>query len=152
MIVALLLVIVLILLFGAGVVKGWLANVIGLGCGGLAILMALLWLGSFLGENGVTYLLYAIGVILMALVVAKVFIGSDGAPASSTRSKQTFSSPKRNQLLSTDLRDQIWQRWSADIASNFSAEARAHAQQRYDENDAAGLDRFCREEMKRRRE
>lgn len=47
MVIALLVLIVLILLFGAGVVKGWVANLVTLGCGGLAIIAALLWVGHF---------------------------------------------------------------------------------------------------------
>lgn len=150
MIVALLVFIVLILLFGAGVVRGWLANVVGLGCGGLVILMALLWLGSFFGENGVTYIMYAIGAVLLALAVAKVVIGSESATVSRTF-EQASPTPRQTPLLSTESRDKVWQRWAADIALNFDAKARAHAQQLYDQNDDAGLDRFCREKMKRLR-
>lgn len=61
MIVALLVLIVAILLFGAGVVKGFLANAISLGCGGMLILLIALWLGSFLGEYG---LLWVIGIVV----------------------------------------------------------------------------------------
>ena len=68
MIVALLVLIALILLFGAGVVKGWLSNAIGLVLGGGAIVLTLVWLGSYLGENGPFWLFIGIGVLL--------FIGS----------------------------------------------------------------------------
>jgi hypothetical protein len=66
-VVALLVLIVLILLFGAGVVKGWIANVVGYGCGGLAILAALLWVGSFFGEHGFMYVVYGILGLLLVL-------------------------------------------------------------------------------------
>lgn len=69
MIVALLVVIVLILLFGAGVVKGWLANGIGMGCGFLALVAAVLWLGSFFGENGVEYVFWGFLGFLLLLAI-----------------------------------------------------------------------------------
>jgi hypothetical protein len=55
MIVALLILIVLILLFGAGVVNGWTANVATAGCGFIAICLPLAWLGSFFGKDGFMY-------------------------------------------------------------------------------------------------
>ena len=73
MIIALLVVIVLVLLFGAGVVKGWLANGIGMGCGFIAIVAAVLWLGSFFGENGPEYVIYGFcGLILLLALAAAV--------------------------------------------------------------------------------
>ena len=145
MIVALLVLVVLILLFGAGVVKGWLSNIVGFGCGGFLILVALLWLGSFFGDNGVTYIMYAVGAFLLALVVVGLIVQSDSPTASSGQA------PRNTSPLSSNPRDKIWQRWSADIAFNFSPEARATAQRLYDDNQATALDQFCREEMKRRR-
>lgn len=68
MIVALLVLIVLILLFGAGVVKGWLSNALGLVLGGGAIILALVWVGSFFGEHGAFWIFMIVGGLL--------FIGS----------------------------------------------------------------------------
>lgn len=148
---ALLVVIVLVLLFGAGVVKGWLTNLAALGCGGLIILMALLWLGSFFGENGVTYVMYAVGAVLFVLLIAKLAIGSASTTAGEEITKRPRPTASTSPPLSTEMRDKVWQRWSADIALNFSPEARARAQDLYFKNDHAELDRFCREEMSRRR-
>jgi hypothetical protein len=69
MTVALLILIVFILLFGAGVVKGWLANVMGYGLGGAILVVLLAYLGSFLGEYGVLWVL-AIAAALLVLAVA----------------------------------------------------------------------------------
>jgi hypothetical protein len=146
MIVALLVLIVLILLFGAGVVKGWLANVAGLGCGGLVILVALLWLDSFFGENGVIYIVYGVGAVLALLVVAKLAM-APGKPAA----ESPFSLTKNISPLSDEPRDKIWQRWSPDINHNFSCEAQERANYLYYNNDHAELDAFCREEMSMRR-
>jgi hypothetical protein len=151
MTVALLVVIVLILLFGAGVVKGWLTNLVALGCGGLAILMALLWLGSFFGENGVTYVMYAVGAILFALLIARLAIGAGSAGAGEATPNRPSPTAANSSPLSTELRDKVWQRWAPDIAHNFSADARARAQDLFFENDHAALEQFCREEMKRSR-
>ena len=65
MVVALLILIVFILLFGAGTVNGWLANAAGLGFGTL-VLVGLL-LGSFLGPNGIEYVVFAVMGSLLAL-------------------------------------------------------------------------------------
>lgn len=57
MIIALLILIVAILLFGAGVVKGFLANTIALAVGGVIVLTLALWLGSYLGEYGLIWVI-----------------------------------------------------------------------------------------------
>ena len=76
MIVALLVLIVLILLFGAGAVKGWITNAFVGIVGFLAICLAVVWVGSFFGENGPMYVMIFIGVI--AFVVA--IIGAANKP------------------------------------------------------------------------
>lgn len=70
MIAALLVLIVLILLFGAGVVKGWLANALGYCLGGLVLLVAAGWLISFLGDDGFIWMLAGIGVAAVLLWIA----------------------------------------------------------------------------------
>jgi len=67
MIVALLVLVVLILLFGAGVVKGWIANAAGLGCGFIILIAMILWIGSFFGEDGPVYVIIGSGILLTAL-------------------------------------------------------------------------------------
>lgn len=64
LVIALLVLIVLILLFGAGVVKGWLSNALTLGCSLIAIVVALAWVSTLLGVNMV-YLFSAIGGLLL---------------------------------------------------------------------------------------
>lgn len=80
MIVALLVLIVLILLFGAGVVKGWIANVATMGCGFIAICLALAWLGSFFGKDGFMYVLFALGGIMLLLAIAGHIINGQAQP------------------------------------------------------------------------
>ena len=69
MIAALLVLIVLVLLFGAGVVKGWLANAVGYSLGGLVLLVAAGWLISFLGDDGFIWMLVGIGVAAVLLLI-----------------------------------------------------------------------------------
>lgn len=69
MIVALLILIVFILLFGAGVVKGFLANAAAIGGGAIILLGLLLWVGSFFGENGFMYVIFAVMGLLLVLVI-----------------------------------------------------------------------------------
>lgn len=67
MIVGLLILIVLILLFGAGVVKGWLKNALGLVLGLLIAAGALTWLAATLGEDGAMIALLVGGAVLIGL-------------------------------------------------------------------------------------
>jgi hypothetical protein len=152
MIVALLIVIILILLFGAGVVKGWLANVVGFGCGGLLVLAALLWLGSFFGENGFAYVMGGIGgsMLLLALVGLAIDPNKKTAPPAHRASPQARkrATPKPVQ---PSPREKIWGWHAHDISLRFSPEAREKARALYDANDVLALDRFLREESARLR-
>ena len=71
MIVALLILIVFILLFGAGVVKGWLANTAALVFGGGIALMLALWLGSYLGEYGLIWVILIVAALFGAGVLVE---------------------------------------------------------------------------------
>lgn len=87
MIVGLLILIVLILLFGAGVVKGWLRNILGAALGLLIAAGALIWLASMLGEDGAIIALLIGGAMLFALGIwAKA--GSGSPPTRSRRRRQ----------------------------------------------------------------
>ncbi|HEY0113381.1 MAG TPA: hypothetical protein VGB59_09565 [Allosphingosinicella sp.] len=161
MIVALLLVIILILLFGAGVVKGWIANIVGFGCGGLVILVALLWLGSFFGEYGIRYVMW--GVLGLLMLLALIGIAFDPNKQESRRSDTASAPvplrqyeapvPKPPSLQQKQAREKslekVWGWYANDIALRFSPEARAKAHALYDANDVLGLDRFCRQEVAR---
>ena len=155
MIVALLVLIVLILLFGAGVVKGWIANLATMGCGFIAICLALAWLGSFFGENGFMYVLFALGGIMLLLAVVAHILNSETpaaptprAPAPAHQSSATASAAPP---AGPSAVDRVWGWYAHDITLRFSAEARGKAWQLYDAGDAHGLDRLCREEMSRLR-
>jgi hypothetical protein len=141
MIVALLVLIVLILLFGAGVVRGWIANTITMGCGFIAICLALIWVGSFFGENGFLYAVMTIaGVALMLAVVGAVF-----NEAGKARSKVT--KPARPSELKSV--DQVWGSFAHDIALRFSPEAQETARGLYDAGNVRELEQFCRRESRR---
>lgn len=64
MIIALLSLIALILLFGASVVKGWIKNAAAVVCASTLIVLAVLWVGSFFGENGFLYVWLGLGTLL----------------------------------------------------------------------------------------
>lgn len=67
MIIALLILIIFILLFGAAAVKGWIVNA-GMMIVGFLILVGLvIWVGSFFGEEGPTYVIIGGGAFLTAL-------------------------------------------------------------------------------------
>lgn len=150
MVVALLVLIVLILLFGAGVVKGWLTNIIGLGCGGVAILMALLWVGSFFGPDGFRYIVYGLLGITGLLVVSAVLINqwekAKTAPSPVPSTRPIRPAPQAPRL---EPRDLVWSRNANDISLRFSPESRAKAAALYDQDDVDGLERFCKSERRR---
>lgn len=68
MVIALLILIVAILLFGAGAVKGWIRGGLAAGFGFAVIATALIWVGSFFGENGFLYVCLAIGGLAVLLL------------------------------------------------------------------------------------
>jgi hypothetical protein len=146
MTVALLLLIVLILLFGAGVVKGWLANLAGVGCAAIVILAALLWLGSFFGENGPAYILYGILAAFSVLLLIGLAVrnGEDGPQTPSIVVDASTTEEQPSVPAEPDPRDRVWAWFADDITLRFTPEARAKATELYDSNDVIGLDRFCR--------
>ena len=66
MIVGLLIFIVLILLFGAGVVKGWLANIFGAFLGLGLLIAAAIWVNIQFGEYGLIGVCFALLVLFFA--------------------------------------------------------------------------------------
>lgn len=154
MIVALLVLIILILLFGAGVVKGWIANVATMGCGFLAICLALIWFGSFFGEHGFMYVVFAIGGIALVLgIIGKIMEASPPAPRIHRHAPASSPRPRPNPKPSPPPEppavEKVWGWYAHDISLRFSAEARDKARKLYDAGDAHNLDRFCREERAR---
>jgi hypothetical protein len=79
MIVGLLILIVLILLFGAGVIKGWLLNVTGVVCGGVLLIAILAWIMSSF-EMSIELVGGILGVILLLPALA-IHILAPPAPA-----------------------------------------------------------------------
>lgn len=67
MVIGLLILIVLILLFGAGVVKGWLANILGAILGLVLAAGALIWLASTFGEDGAVIALLTAAALVIGL-------------------------------------------------------------------------------------
>lgn len=69
LIIALLVLIVFILLFGAGAVKGWLADAAALTIGFVILVGLVIWVGSFFVEHGPTYVIFGgIGLLLLLAV------------------------------------------------------------------------------------
>lgn len=154
MIVALLVLIVLILLFGAGIVKGWLKSAITLGCGGLIIVGVLVWLGSFFGENGLMYVVCGIlGLLFLLYLVGAALEGN----AKSVETSNVISKPARRRTepipseqatpLPPSPAKQVWTKFAHDIQHRFdlSAQLRAHAL--YQAGKAEELEQFCAETL-----
>ncbi len=97
MVVALRILIVLILLFGAAAVKGWIKSAaVGI-LGFVAICAVLIWLGSFFGENGVMYVLFGLsgGMVLLGIIAA--FIGNETPEEEQKRRAYLARKRKRQQ-------------------------------------------------------
>jgi len=88
MIVALLVLIVLILLFGAAAVKGWIKSTLVAVAGFAVICTAIIWLGSFFGEDGFLYVVLSIGGLALVLGVIGQFIDPDADPAEHERRRR----------------------------------------------------------------
>lgn len=159
MIVALLVLIVLILLFGAAAVKGWIANAVVAGCGFVAICLALIWVGSFFGKDGFAYVLLAIAGVMLLIAAIAQLVDAGSAPLPTARkpgaqkyrlqADQPRPSPKPSPPPEAKPVDRVWGWFAQDIALRFSPKARAKAREFYDAGNAQGLDRFCREELAR---
>lgn len=74
MIVVLLLLIACILLFGAGVVKGWLTNIVGYGVGGTIVLLLALKLGSYMGEYGPLWVIAILAAVFGLAVLVEDYV------------------------------------------------------------------------------
>lgn len=152
MIVALLVLIVLILLFGAAAVKGWIANTAVAGCGFIAICLAIVWLGTFFGEHGFLYVVFGIGGILLVLgITGKILDVSPPPPPAGARvpNPRPRPNPKPSPPPEPPAVEKVWGWYASDISLRFSPEARDRARELYDAGDAHKLDRFCREEKAR---
>ncbi len=74
MIVSLLILIVLILLFGAAAVKGWLANIAGAALGLALLIAAGIWVNTYFGEYGI--IAVCVG-LLIAFFALSAWVKSD---------------------------------------------------------------------------
>ena len=149
MIVLLLILIVLILLFGAAVVRGALANILGAVIGSILLCAVVLWVGSFFGEDGPRYVIYALCAVGLVLAgAAAIYQANEKAEA------QAAAAPPPAWTPSSSVKAEgiaVWRRWETEIDGKFSSQARARAQVFYDAGDPAGLDKFCREGSRRLR-
>jgi hypothetical protein len=73
-IVSLLILVVLILLFGAATLKGWLANVIGAAFGLALLIAAGIWVNTYFGDYGLVFVCIA---LLLLLAGAWAYVKSD---------------------------------------------------------------------------
>lgn len=144
MIVALLILIVLILLFGAAAIKGWIKSALGLGIGLILAAVVILWITSLLGEDGFLYLLGALFVLSLVLIATKEYVDRP-SPAPKPNQHKYVAKPKP---IAERSIDRVWGWFSEDIEQRFSDEARAQAKSLFEAGDPRGLDEFCRRECR----
>jgi len=140
MIVALLVLIVLILLFGAAAVRGWIANAVVMGFCLVAIALALIWVGSFFGPDGTLYILGGLCVVMLLLAAWKAVPPSPLPPDLIVPPK-----PKPRSKAT----ERAWQLFADDIANRFSPVAREEAHRLYEAGETRELYQFCRREVER---
>jgi len=139
-IIALLVLIVLILLFGAGVVKGWLANLLGAVLGFAVLAALIVTIESQLGEEAFLYVLWAIGGFFMALWFASKVIEARSArlpPQAAVQTPSTTQDPSREPVKA------VWRTYADDIQYRFDLSSQIRAHDIYKTGDAAELEKFC---------
>lgn len=109
MIIALLVLIVFILLFGAAAVKGWLKSTATMILGFVILVGLVLWLGSFFGGDGPMYVILGGGGLLLVLamwVKSTEPIGSNDVKPPASKSRPTFHSRAPSREERKRLREQ----------------------------------------------
>lgn len=137
MVVVLLILIAFILLFGAGVVLGWLRNVVGFGIGGLILLILLLKLGSYFGEYGFLWVIGAVAALFGLAVAVE------------DRVLKPRLLAKLDPYDEARMADLIWNRYVDDIREHFSSEAQQKARTLFIAKDHVGLENLCKFELSR---
>jgi hypothetical protein len=123
---------------------------LNLGCGGIAIMATLLWLGSFFGENGVQYVLWAvIGLVLLLALLGAAFDPNRSAPPPPQQPKPNAAAAEVPPQAEPSGRERVWAWYENEICFRFSSEARSKAHALHEKNDVLALDRLCREEVTR---
>jgi predicted permease len=141
MIVALLIVIILILLFGAAAVKGWIKSAIA-GIAGFAVICtAIIWLGSFFGEDGPAYVLLGIAGVMIAL-------GALGFILTEIEKAKANRRGRRDEIRRKPKIERLWHHFAKDI-ERFDPDAKDMARRYYDAKNVQGLREFCRAEIAR---
>lgn len=95
MIVALLVLIVLILLFGAAAVKGWIKSTVAYVLGFTAIVTVIIWLSSFFGENGFLWVMGGLFVLVVAIGIAGYIEANPAPPPPPKRRRRPKRDPER---------------------------------------------------------
>lgn len=141
MVAGLLFLIVLILLFGAGVVKGWLLNVAGAVLGFVIVIGTILWICSefSLGDDGFM-------AIWIGFLMSLAGLGAWGR-SYLARAATKAATPKSANPLSRTL--YVWRIYEPDINRRFSPEAKAAAFAALNRSDEHGLNSLCMEELAR---
>lgn len=141
----LLFLIVLILLFGAGVVKGWLLNAIGAILGLCLVIGIILWICSIfsLGDGGFM-VIFMVGGLLLAL-------GAAWARGDLRRLQNSLSATDAGAANPMSRTLYVWRIYERQINGRFSPEAKAAAYAAMNRGDEHGLNSLCMEELARLR-
>lgn len=143
MVFALLMLIVMILLFGAGVVRGWLTNLFGLVLGFILLAALIVFAVKIFGADDFHWLLLGGGGLLLALTILAKSASSSPFERSGVNSSKGKSAVEQS-TDQTAARDLVWSWYTEDLNGSFDSEAREEAERLYEANDVQGLDRFCR--------
>jgi len=148
MIIALLILISLILLFGAAAVKGWIQNAVVVIIGFAAICTALIWLGSFFGEDGLTYVMLAITATMFGLVLLALILSQLEREKTEAKARDENRKAERKAIKQKPKIERLWHYFAPEI-ERFDSDARAKAQSFYDTNNVEALRQFCQKQIEK---
>lgn len=137
MTVGLLILIVLILLFGAGVVTGWLANIIGAVIGSVLLVALSVTIISLFGEDVFWLLLGGVAVLFLAL---HIYVDATKyTPPPRVALKVLNPAP----VLPDPAVKKVWRKYADDIEHRFDVTSQARAHEIYKSRDPEALEAFC---------
>jgi len=137
MVIWLLILIVLILLLGAGVVKGWLVNIVGAALGFILLAALTTAITSAFDEDG---FLYVLGGLLVLSAAAKLYVEATEYRSDPPRSAPTRAPepPSPDQPVK-----KVWLEYANDIQHHFDITSQVKAHDIYKTGDAEALESFC---------
>ncbi|WP_157137075.1 hypothetical protein [Sphingomonas sp. PAMC 26617] len=135
MITALLIFIIFVILFGASVIKGWIANIFGYGICGIVSLVLAVNLGSYIGEYGLFWVVGIVAIVVFCGLGIRVYFKERANNQMLKGARQMFQRylPVASQHVSDPTKDAIkaqvvWSRFSSALKDKLKPSELAEIQ------------------------